>query len=258
MDILLREDAPTLCWAWQREPGDQAPKTTVIAGRHLPIPASAMNTGIRQIGGDATVYIDGGQYIRLQSPDPRYGESLYYIDPQGVRYGLPNEDTGNALGLTAPTTAPWQVVGPLVDGPVLSKEAALVEHDTLPADPNPAQDRRRSAVQPASSQPEAADDHQEVHPDHQAGTAPDPRRDQRRRPPEDLGVEIPPSGIQKALPWVMGGCMLGMIAIMIFTGVRQLSPYMLMMPLMMVMATVGFMAGGGPRRQEGARDQRRP
>lgn len=63
--------------------------------------------------------------------------------------------------------------------------------------------------------------------------------------PDDLGVEIPPSGMQKALPYVMGGCMLGMIAIMIFTGVRQLSPYMLMMPLMMVMGTVGMMAGGG-------------
>ena len=70
-----------------------------------------MNTGINQIGGDSTVYIDGGQYIRLQSPDPRYGESLYYIDPQGVRYGLPNEDTGGTLGLSAPKTAPWQVVG---------------------------------------------------------------------------------------------------------------------------------------------------
>lgn len=65
-------------------------------------------------------------------------------------------------------------------------------------------------------------------------------------PPDDLGVDIPPSGIQKALPWVMGGGMLGMIAIMLFTGIRQLSPYMLMMPLMMIMATVGFMAGGGP------------
>ena len=65
-------------------------------------------------------------------------------------------------------------------------------------------------------------------------------------PPDDLGIDIPPSGIQKALPWVMGGGMLGMIAIMIFTGIRQLSPYMLMMPLMMVMGTVGFMAGGGP------------
>jgi type VII secretion protein EccCa len=65
-------------------------------------------------------------------------------------------------------------------------------------------------------------------------------------PPDDLGIEIPPSGVQKALPYVMGGGMLGMIAIMVFTGFRQLSPYMLMMPLMMIMGTVGFMAGGGP------------
>ncbi|WP_299565294.1 type VII secretion protein EccCa [uncultured Mycolicibacterium sp.] len=64
--------------------------------------------------------------------------------------------------------------------------------------------------------------------------------------PDDLGVEIPPSGVQKALPWVMGGCMLGMIAILVFTGVRALSPYMLMMPLMMIMGTFGFLAGGGP------------
>ncbi len=148
LEMQLREDAPTLCWAWEREPGDQAPKTTVIVGRHLPIPASAMNTGIDQIGGDATVYIDGGQYIRLQSPDPRYGESLYYIDPQGVRYGLPNEETGNTLGLTAPKTAPWQVVSLLVDGPVLSKEAALVEHDSLPSDPNPRKVNEQGA-QPA-------------------------------------------------------------------------------------------------------------
>ncbi|KUI37097.1 type VII secretion protein EccB [Mycobacterium sp. GA-2829] len=137
LDILLRQDDPTLCWSWQRVAGDQAPRTTVIAGRRLPIAASALNTGIQQITGDSTVYIDGGQYIRLQSPDPRYGESLYYIDPQGVRYGLPNEDTAKNLGLTSPGTAPWQVVSLLVDGPVLSKEAALIEHDTLPANPNP-------------------------------------------------------------------------------------------------------------------------
>ena len=137
LDILLREDAPTLCWAWQREPGDQSPKTAVISGRHLPIAASSMNSGIDQIGGDSTVFVNGGQYVRLQSPDPRYGESLYYVDPQGVRYGLPNEETAAVLGLSAPATAPWQVVSLLVDGPVLSKEAALLEHDTLPADPNP-------------------------------------------------------------------------------------------------------------------------
>lgn len=66
--------------------GDQAPKMTVIAGRRLPLTGSALTMGIKQITGDATVYISGGQYIRLQSPDPRYGENLYYIDPQGVRF----------------------------------------------------------------------------------------------------------------------------------------------------------------------------
>lgn len=137
LDVVLREQSPTLCWAWQREPGDQAPKTTVLSGRHLPITSSALASGIEQIGGAATVYIEGGQYVRLQSPDPRYGESLYYVDPQGVRYGVPDEDTASKLGLTNPKTAPWQVVNLLVDGPVLSKAAALVEHDTLPADPNP-------------------------------------------------------------------------------------------------------------------------
>jgi type VII secretion protein EccB len=137
LDVLLREDEPTLCWSWQREAGDQSPRTAVITGRHLPIPAEKMTTGIDQIGGDSTVFIAGGQYVRLQAPDPRYGESLYYIDPQGVRYGLPNEDTAGVLGLSAPATAPWQVVSLLVDGPVLSKQAALIEHDTLPPDPNP-------------------------------------------------------------------------------------------------------------------------
>ena len=137
MDIRLRADAPTLCWSWQRDPGDQGPRQTVISGRHLPVPPTRMNSGIDQISGNATVYIDGGQYIRLQSPDPRYGESLYYIDPQGVRYGLPNEDTASSLGLSGPLTAPWQVVSWLIDGPVLSKQAALLEHDTLPPSPNP-------------------------------------------------------------------------------------------------------------------------
>ena len=137
LDMIVRSEDPALCWSWERAPGDQAPRTTVIAGRRLPIAATALNTGIDQIGGDAEVFINGGQYIRLQSPDPRYGESLYYIDPQGVRYGLPDVDTAAKLGLVGPLTAPWQVVGLLVDGPVLSQAAALLEHDTLPADPNP-------------------------------------------------------------------------------------------------------------------------
>ncbi|KZS58294.1 type VII secretion protein EccB [Mycobacterium kansasii] len=137
LNIMSRPDEPALCWMWERRAGDQSPKTTVLSGRHLPIPPSAMNSGIKQIQGTATVYIDGGKFVQLQSPDPRYGESMYYIDPEGVRYGVPNADSAKALGLGSPKTAPWEVVRLLVDGPVLSKDAALLEHETLPADPNP-------------------------------------------------------------------------------------------------------------------------
>lgn len=84
-----------------------------------------------------TVYMAGGQFVRLQAPDPRAGENLYYIDPQGVRYGISDPDTAKTLGLTAPQNAPWPVVSLLIDGPVLTKQAALLEHDTLPPDPDP-------------------------------------------------------------------------------------------------------------------------
>ncbi|MCV7258828.1 type VII secretion protein EccB [Mycobacterium shimoidei] len=137
LKIVARQEAPVLCWSWEREPGDQAPKTAVLSGRHLPIAPAAMNSGIKQIGGSATVFIDGGKFIRLQAPDPKHGEALYYIDPQGVRYGLPDDETAKTLGLTSPKKAPWQIVRLLVDGPVLSKQAALLEHDTLPPDPKP-------------------------------------------------------------------------------------------------------------------------
>ncbi|OMC15301.1 type VII secretion protein EccB [Mycobacterium sp. SP-6446] len=135
--LVNRPDEPELCWTWERNTGEQAPKTAVVTGRHLPIPPAAMGQGIKQIQGAATVYANGGKYVQMQSPDPRYGESLYYVDPQGVRYGLPDQQTAGALGLTSPKPAPWEIVRLLVDGPVLSKEAALLEHDTLPADPSP-------------------------------------------------------------------------------------------------------------------------
>ncbi|BBX99066.1 type VII secretion protein EccB [Mycobacterium lacus] len=137
LKILNRSDDPTLCWMWERGAGDQTPRTTVLAGRHLPIQPSQMSTGIKQIRGGATVFIDGGKFVSLQSPDPRYGESMYYVDPQGARYGIPDAETAKALGLSSPKTAPWEIVRLLVDGPVLSKDAALLEHDTLPADPSP-------------------------------------------------------------------------------------------------------------------------
>lgn len=137
LTIIDRAESPVLCWTWARAAGEQTAQSSVLVGRHLPLTPDRLNTGIKQIAGGLTVFIDGGQYVRLQAPDPRYGEGLYYVDPQGVRYGLADEETAKVLDLFDPKNAPWQVVNLLVDGPVLSKQAALVEHDTLPADPRP-------------------------------------------------------------------------------------------------------------------------
>jgi type VII secretion protein EccB len=137
LTLLARQDAPTLCWTWERRPGEPAPRMAVAAGRRLPIPPAALTAGIGQIQGTATVYTDGGKYVSVQSLDPRYGEALYYVDPQGVRYGIPDAQTAGSLGLPAPTTAPWEVLRLLVEGPVLSQEAALLEHDTVATVPSP-------------------------------------------------------------------------------------------------------------------------
>jgi type VII secretion protein EccB len=137
LTLVAREDESTMCQTWRRATGDPAPKITVITGPQLPIASSALNTGIDQIQSTATVYMSGGNYIQVRSPDPLVGEALYYIDRQGVRYGIPDQGAATALGLASPKPAPWEVVRLLVDGPVLSQAAALLEHDTLPTDPLP-------------------------------------------------------------------------------------------------------------------------
>lgn len=147
---------------------------------------------------------------------------------------MPNAETAKSLGLSSPQNAPWEIVRLLVDGPVLSKDAALLEHDTLPADPSP----RKVPPEP----PEPLMTTKKFTPTITRGPRLTPG-EISLTPPDDLGIDIPPSGVQKILPYVMGGAMLGMIAIMVAGGTRQLSPYMLMMPLMMIVMMVGGLAG---------------
>lgn len=135
--VVNRQDEPVLCWTWRRTPGEQGPKTAVVTGPSLPLRPDAATSGISQIQGTATVYIDGGKYVQVASPDPRFGEALYYVDAQGVRYGIPDEKTAASLGLSAPQLAPWEALRLLVEGPVLSQEAALLEHDTVTTEASP-------------------------------------------------------------------------------------------------------------------------
>ncbi|WP_338066899.1 type VII secretion protein EccB, partial [Mycobacterium timonense] len=86
---------------------------------------------------------ESGYFVQTTGSDPRSPakETLWWVSDAGVRYGLaPAQQQGGtsaatALGLSSPLPMPWSVLAILAAGPTLSKSAALIGHDTLPADP---------------------------------------------------------------------------------------------------------------------------
>ncbi|WP_255802021.1 type VII secretion protein EccB [Mycobacteroides abscessus] len=144
--IIDRATQPVLCWAWAKTGAASAsPQIAIAAGKQIPLPADKLNIKGKQITTGVRVYQTGagrdgtnptGRYVRVINPTPQ-PENRFYIDTGGVRYGLPDPKAEKALGLSDPQLAPWPVVGLLAGGPNLTEENALLEHDTLPADPFP-------------------------------------------------------------------------------------------------------------------------
>jgi Type VII secretion system ESX-1, transport TM domain B len=61
-------------------------------------------------------------------------ESLYWLSPQGVRYGIQSDQrTLQALGLDPrlAVQAPWPIVRTFATGPAISRDAALVARDAV-------------------------------------------------------------------------------------------------------------------------------
>jgi len=61
-------------------------------------------------------------------------ESLYWVSPQGVRYGIEwEQNTLQALGIDPQRAlqAPWPIVRTFAAGPPISKANALLARDTI-------------------------------------------------------------------------------------------------------------------------------
>jgi hypothetical protein len=61
-------------------------------------------------------------------------ESLYWLSPQGVRYGIQSDQrTLKALGMDPrlAVQAPWPIVRTFAPGPAISRDAALVSRDAV-------------------------------------------------------------------------------------------------------------------------------
>ncbi|MFD3507584.1 type VII secretion protein EccB [Nocardia sp. NPDC058666] len=153
--ILAADLNPVACIEWTKTAGtgllqsdategasDRA-TVSLLAGTRLPI--SEKTKPVKLVTADGTgsrideVYLPPttGEFVRVTGTEPgspRRDPGLFYIMDTGIRYGVPDIDAADVLGLgRTPHLAPWSIIGQLVPGPTLDKQAALVGHDSLSA-----------------------------------------------------------------------------------------------------------------------------
>lgn len=145
----MREN-PSTCWWWERSGGEGRARIQVVSGPTIPIPKKQVNRVVSLVKVDKSgreadrVYFGPGQAnfvtVTGNEPDAKTEESLWWLSASGVRFGVPGNEERKALGLIdEPTPAPWVALKLLAHGPTLSRQDALIRHDTLPVDMNPAE-----------------------------------------------------------------------------------------------------------------------
>ncbi|MGA9490034.1 MAG: type VII secretion protein EccB [Mycobacterium sp.] len=137
---------PVTCVAWQKESTDPQASISVVSGRGLPVPVSMDPRLVRLVRDDrqpesveadqALVLPGAANFVATTSgvatSDSR--ESLYWLSPQGVRFGVQwDRKTLEPLGLDAGSAvqAPWPIVRTFAAGPAISHDSALLARDTI-------------------------------------------------------------------------------------------------------------------------------
>ncbi|MBO0853868.1 MAG: type VII secretion protein EccB [Nocardia sp.] len=141
--IVANAAAPVRCVSWAHT-GQADAATTVMAGKELPLPAAAKPAVPASADGagdrvDAVYVRPGtGEFVRSVGPEPgAIGNGpLFFVGDNGIRYGIPDAQTAKVLGLGAdPKPAPKPILEALPAGPGLSRQDALMSHDSLPQCP---------------------------------------------------------------------------------------------------------------------------
>lgn len=137
---------PVTCVAWAKQSTDPQATIAVFTGRGLPVPIEMDSHVVRlvrddhgpdSVEADQTLVLPGAaNFVATTSgvaaSDSR--ESLYWISPQGVRYGIDwDQPTLQALGLDTHSAvqAPWPIVRTFAAGPAVSRDSALLARDTI-------------------------------------------------------------------------------------------------------------------------------
>lgn len=150
LNVVDVRENPATCWWWERGGGEARARVRVVSGPTMPVPIAKMSKVVSLVKVDNTgreadrVYFAPGyaNFVAVtgNEQDAATMESLWWLSFSGVRFGIPGNDERKSLGLVGePTPAPWVALRLLAPGPTLSRADALVRHDTLPTDMNPAE-----------------------------------------------------------------------------------------------------------------------
>lgn len=146
LDFIDTAANPVTCVSWAKQTTDPQAAITVFSGRGLPVRID-MDARLVQlvrddraadsVEADRTLILPGAaNFVASTSGVPMSDsrESLYWVSPQGVRYGIEwSQPTLQALGLDAHTAvqAPWPIIRTFAPGPAISRDGALVVRDTV-------------------------------------------------------------------------------------------------------------------------------
>jgi type VII secretion protein EccB len=151
LDVVDMRENPATCWWWEKTTGEGRARVEVVSGPTIPVAANDTDKVVSLVKADTTgreadrVFFgpDFANLVAVTGNDPAAPttESLWWLSDSGVRFGVENSrEARTALGLTStPSPAPWVALRLLAPGPTLSRADAMVRHDTLPKDMNPAE-----------------------------------------------------------------------------------------------------------------------
>lgn len=112
---------PVICARWTQGRHETGSHTEVLVGRELPRAAPPVDG----------VSVPSGRSVFVRSVgltgSGRSAGSLFLLTDSGVMYGVRDDETAAALGLTGPAaSAPWPILATLPRGPELSRDAASI------------------------------------------------------------------------------------------------------------------------------------
>ncbi|TGD84500.1 type VII secretion protein EccB [Mycolicibacterium sp. CH28] len=146
LDFVDTDANPVTCVGWQKQTTDRQATVTFFSGRGLPTPESMDshivalvrdNRDPDSVEANQTLMLPGAaNFVASTSAaiasDTR--ESLYWVSPQGVRYGIEwDQSTLQALGLDPrrAVQAPWPMLRTFAAGPAINRATALLARDTI-------------------------------------------------------------------------------------------------------------------------------